>query len=217
MSAVPETIRAMPGGAPPIGAAVTPPRHSIAVFRALQLGDLLCSVPALRALRQAYPHSHVTLIGLGSAAAFVERFGAYVDELMVFPGIQAFPEQSPHEDDLPAFYVRAHTRHFDLAIQLHGSGEQSNAIVQELGAARWCGFVPRAGQAEPGRLMPWPEGLPEPLRYTALMHHMGLRVDGYELEFPLSEADRIAAESLARQHGLTLARTVLLHPGARPR
>ncbi|MFC4278561.1 glycosyltransferase family 9 protein [Achromobacter aloeverae] len=198
---------------PIAGASASP--HAIAVFRALQLGDLLCSVPALRALRQAYPDAHVTLVGLPNAAPFVERFGDYVDELMVFPGIAAFPEQAAREDELPAFYARARARHFDLAIQLHGSGRQSNAIVEGLGSTRWAGFVPDACQARAGCRMLWPDGLPEPLRYTALMHHLGVRVDSHDLEFPLTAADRIAGQALARQAGLRPAQTILMHPGAR--
>lgn len=193
------------------------PPARIAVFRALQLGDMLCAVPALRALRRAYPRARITLVGLPGAAEFVRRFAHYVDELMPFPGIAAFPEQPAREDELPAFFEAARARRFDLALQMHGSGGQSNAIVQALGARRWAGFVPDAAAQEPGLHMAWPDDLPEAKRYLALLRHMGLPADDAALEFPLTGGDMRQAQSLLHDTGLLAHRTVLIHPGARLR
>jgi len=187
----------------------------IAVFRALNLGDLLCFVPALRALRHAFPQAWIALVGLESARPVAEAFPHYVDELLLFPGIAAFPEQRPDRRALPAFYESVAARRFDVALQMHGDGTHSNEVVRRFGARRWGGFVPGPGQAREGRFLPWPDALPEARRYLALLNHLGLEARDAGLEFPLDDQDRREAAELARRSGIDLARTVLLHPGAR--
>src|SRR5690606_34733915 len=113
--------------------------RNVAIFRALNLGDLLCAVPAFRALRSALPQARITLVGLESARPVVERFHRYLDELVLFPGNPAFPEQKVRSQELPEFYRNMKARHFDLVLQMHGSGEHSNAVVQAMTEGHWAG------------------------------------------------------------------------------
>jgi ADP-heptose:LPS heptosyltransferase len=186
----------------------------IAVFRALQLGDMLCAVPALRALRQAAPHAHIALIGLPWAKTFVERYASLVDELIVFPGAVGFPEQRESNAGLPAFFSQMRARRFDLAIQLHGSGGVANELLLELGARANAGFVQAGEAARHGVFIGWPDGLPESERYLALMSALGAPVIDRQLWFPLSAHDGDEYAALVAEHGIEAQRLVLVHPGA---
>ncbi len=137
----------------------------IAVLRALQLGDLLVAVPALRALRAAYPRAQVTLVGLPWAASFVERFARYLDQLVEFPG-------SPGG--------------YDLVLQMHGDGSRTNAVAQRLGGRRTAGY---ALEERPGFLR-WDPHENEVLRWLRLVESVGVPPRGTQLEFPLSAAER---------------------------
>lgn len=193
-----------------------PPPQTIAVFRALQLGGLLCAVPALRALRAHAPHAKITLIGLAWATSFVERFHRYVDNLLPFPGFPGFPEQEGSIEGLLEFSYVTQQRQFDLAIQLHGSGEYSNAVVALMGARRWAGFhPPQSGCPDPRTFIPWPVDRPEVLCLLDLMSHLGVRALGTHLELPLSASDWAEGRRLIAYLGLAPRQFVCLHPGAR--
>jgi ADP-heptose:LPS heptosyltransferase len=192
---------------------IVAPRR-IAVFRALQLGDLLCSVPALRALRRALPGAHVTLIGLPWARSFATRYAELIDAFEVFPGARGFPEQPEDESGLPAFLDAMRARRFDLAIQLHGSGGIANTLVAGFGARALAGFA-QANETPPeGCFIDWPDDLPEPERYNALMRAMGIDAHDAALSFPLTPQDLDEYHALIERHALHPERLVLVHPGA---
>ncbi|MCC8395472.1 glycosyltransferase family 9 protein [Paraburkholderia sp. MMS20-SJTR3] len=198
--------------APSLLAALAP--RQIVVFRALQLGDMLCAVPALRALRAAAPDAHIALIGLPWARTFVERYAELVDELIVFPGAVGFPEQAETDEGLPAFFAAMRARRFDLAIQLHGSGGIANELLRELRARADAGFVQPDEGPRAGCFIDWPDALPEPERYLALMNALGAPAGDRRLSFPLTGRDRDEYAALREQHGIEAQRLVLVHPGA---
>lgn len=184
----------------------------ITILRALKLGDLLCTVPAFRALRLAFPAAHITLAGLPWAAAFQERFPHYIDELAVFPGYPGLPEQEPDEQAFKAFMQRRQQANDDLVLQMHGNGSIVNDIVTQWNARYTAGFVP-IGEAPPTPLFTtYPEDVHEIHRHLQLLEHIGIPSTQTMLEFPLTSADRRAFEALALPVGDY--EYICIHPGA---
>jgi ADP-heptose:LPS heptosyltransferase len=191
------------------------PVERIAVLRALQLGGLLCAIPALRALRTAFPGAHITLVGLPSARELLGRY-AYVDELVPFPGFPGLPEREPDIAALPGFLQHAQAQRYDLAVQMQGSGELANPLTIALGAKLNAGFHPLLGWCpDPARFVPWPERGSEVLRWLRLLQYLGIAARGEQLEFPLLPRDLHAYGKLARHHALQPRRYACVHPGAR--
>ncbi|WP_426399317.1 glycosyltransferase family 9 protein [Ralstonia sp. R-29] len=190
----------------------------IAVFRALQLGDMLCAVPALRALRAAAPRAHITLVGLPWAQQFQQRYADLLNDFAVFPGGEAFPEAGAATPTAThAFYADMQARRFDVAIALHGSGPQSTDVVRHFGARHVFGFQPEGATTRQAQtaLLPWPERLPEAQRLLALLTHLGAPAVPPIPDFPLRRDDYAEALALLRRHALDRDRLVCLHPGAR--
>ena len=188
--------------------------HRIAVFRALQLGDLLVAIPAFRALRAAAPTSEITLVSLPWANAFAGRWNKYIDRFIAFPGFPGLPEQDPHAEAFPDFISQVQRCKFDLAIQLHGSGSIVNSITALFLAKHLAGFY-QPNEYRPNRelFIPWPDGN-EISRNLKMMQHLGCESQGLQLDFPISPYDeRDLAEAIGPR--ARMDRLVCIHPGAR--
>lgn len=188
----------------------------IAIVRSLPgLGDLLCAVPAWRSLRAAAPTAQITLIGLPWARTFVERYAAYVDNFLEFPGYPGIPEVYAPLTKLPAFFASVQQQRFDLALQMHGSGIVSNPFTVLLGARLNAGFyLPGQYCPDADRFLPYPEHEPEVWRHLRLMEFLGIPPQGAELEFPLWEEDESALHTIEEVSNLQTGEYVCIHPGA---
>jgi ADP-heptose:LPS heptosyltransferase len=194
----------------------------IAVLRALKLGDLLCTVPAFRALRAAYPLADIRLIGLPWMSELVRRYDTYLDGLFELPGFPGMPERP--------FDARAFTRFLDevqswgpdLVLQIHGSGDLSNPLAMLLGGRTTAGYyLPGQYCPDPEHFIPYPADLREVSRHLRLLEHLGIPARGVHKELSVHEADHRALVELlpskldrGGQDGRAPSGYAVIHPGA---
>jgi ADP-heptose:LPS heptosyltransferase len=198
----------------PEGRRIAEPPEHIAVVRATQLGDLLCAVPLVRALRRHWPQARISLVGLPWARAIVERYPAYLDDLLEFPGWAGIPERAPDPGRLADFRHAATAARFDLALQAHGSGRSMNGFMPQLQARQTAGFHPAGDRSPSPGFIPYPDDRHEILRLLELATHVGARELSPALEFPVWPPDRQEAERLREELGLGSQPYACLHPGS---
>ena len=151
----------------------------LVVLRALGLGDLLTAVPALRALARAFPAHERVLLAPAALAPVVELLGDATYALHQVDGVRTLPAALP-----PI------ARDADVAVNLHGRGPQSTALLSaaqpralvafgrqaawrdgEHETARWCRLLEAAGiEADPGDLDLAPPAEPTPYPGATVIH-----------------------------------------------
>lgn len=186
----------------------------IAVFRALQLGDMLCAVPALRALHHSLPEANITLLGLPWSKTLIDRFPHYIHSFKHFPGYPGLPEQKVDAKAFSKFLSEVQNEEFDLVLQMQGNGSIVNPMVELFGAKHTAGFYLEDDYCPDKNLfLLYPGFIHEIQRHLALMNHLGIESKGTQLEFPLYKKDYDDFESL----GLPIknGRYVCIHPGSR--
>jgi ADP-heptose:LPS heptosyltransferase len=195
---------------------VTWPPKRIAVFRALQLGDMLVAVPALRAIRTGFPRAEITLIGLPWAASFVQRFHHYIDQYVEFAGFPGIDEVEVVPERTARFLDEQRAYGYDLVIQMHGNGRASNHFVLTLGGHMTVGYFEGIMPARFTLGAPYPRDRPEVLRNLGLAKLLGCPEYDARLEFPLFNEDHAEATALLRRLPRESRPWIGLHAGARP-
>ena len=182
----------------------------ILVFRALKIGDMLCSMPALVNLRRHYPKAKIDIITLPNMVKFMVRLSPFFDELIPFSGYPNLPERkfSPREYD--EMLERIHAEKYDLFIQMHGDGSYLESFISDLDIPRvWAYCLSMCGD----RFL-YPHHLHEIHRHNALLEYYDVPIMTEEIPFPCFEEDVLSYERMKEHFGFESGRYVVLHPGA---
>lgn len=194
-----------------------PDVRKIACLRATGLGDFVAATPALSALRQAYPDAEIVYLGTPLHQKLLEGRPGPVDRVIVTPrkhGIREEPGMVEDPAEIERFFADMRRERFDLAIQMHGSGPESNDFVAALGAPVSLGYTP-AGVKSPLTKSPVYPGdqVHEANKWLGLVAHVGA-TSSPRPHLPVLPAEKAEAEALLapldREHPI-----VALHAGSR--
>lgn len=185
----------------------------IAVLRANAIGDFMFTIPALEALRAAYPDAEIVLLGLPWHKAFLTGRPGPVDRIIAIPPCRGVGEPEDFVNDdaaLERFFGEMQGEAFDLAVQLHGGGRFSNPFVNRLGARMTVGL--KTPDAEPlDRWVPYIYFQKEIMRFLEAVALVGARPGILEPRVCVTEADREEAQHVLPASDAPL---VIMHPGA---
>lgn len=181
----------------------------IAVLKAGGLGDLLFAEPALAALRAAYPLARIVLL---TSPAGVELLRGRPGPVDLAEEVPPFEKPLPPRAELrlEAFSARMAAERFDVAVQLHGGGSNSNLLLRRLGAHVTAGLrTPDAPSLD--RIVPYVYFQSEVLRCLEVASVLGARPVSLEPRLEITPADIAASRAALAEDGRPLA---VLHPGA---
>ncbi|WP_425487289.1 glycosyltransferase family 9 protein, partial [Micromonospora maritima] len=157
----------------------------ILVLRALGVGDLATGVPALRAVRAAYPGRELALVAPRWLAPLVDLVGG-VDRQVHADGLGHLGWSGPPPE---------------LAVNLHGRGPESHRALAAVRPARLLAYRSPEGGHPDGPV--WDDDEHEVRRWCRLLHAYGLPADPGDLALRRPAAPGVPA-------GVTV-----LHPGSK--
>src|SRR5436305_12770626 len=178
--------------------------HKVAVLRANALGDFIFALPALEALRAAYPQAEIVLLAKKWHATFLQGRPGPVDRVVAvppYPGVSDEPGTPSTQHSLECtaelehFFEAMAQERFDLAIQLHGGGRYSNPFLLRLGARMNVGL--KTPDAIPlDRWVSYIYYQPEILRYLEVVSLVGAAPIVLESRISIIEEDLLEAQSV---------------------
>ncbi|PVZ03463.1 glycosyltransferase family 9 protein [Actinomycetospora cinnamomea] len=185
----------------------------LAVLRANGLGDYVVAEPALSALRAAYPDAELTLLGAKHHVGLLEGRPSPVDRVVtvpLVPGVRVGPEPDASEDEVEAWCAQRRAERYDLAVQLHGGGRNSNKLLLRLGARVTVGAA-TPDAPRPDRWVPYWPYQHDTIRWLEVAAAAGATPTRVEPRVEVTPADLEASHAVVPPGDAPL---LVVHPGA---
>lgn len=186
----------------------------LAVLRANGLGDHVVAEPALAALRAAYPDAEITLLGASHHTALLAGRPSPVDRVVEVPPVAgvrvASAEPDATEAEIEAWAAERRAERYDLAVQLHGGGANSNRLLLRLGARITVGAA-TPDAPKPDRWVPYTPFQHDTIRWLEVAAEAGATPVRLEPRLTVTDADLVASAAVAPEGPEPL---VVVHPGA---
>jgi ADP-heptose:LPS heptosyltransferase len=190
-----------------------PDVRKIAVLNPSAVGDFIVTLPALHAIKAAYPHAQIVYIGKQWHAELLMDRPGPVDQVAVIPpvpGVGASPDMRADDERIEAFLRTMRSHRFDVAIQMYGGGRYSNPFIKRFGARITVGL--KASDAEPlDRCLPFVYLQNNRLRMLEVAALVGANRLQLGQELAVIARDREEGERIVPRSAQPL---VLLHPAA---
>ncbi|WP_162149028.1 glycosyltransferase family 9 protein, partial [Arthrobacter sp. H41] len=183
--------------------------HRIAVLRGGGLGDLMFALPAVEALKAAYPEAVITLLGTGLHAALLKDRPGPISRVAILPPAEGVRPGIPDAAAVEKFFTRMVREEFDLAVQLHGGGRNSNPFLLRLKARHTVG-TRTADAAALERTIPYVYYQHEVFRALEVVGLAGAEPQSLEPRIQVTPEESAAATDRLGD----AAPLVSIHPGA---
>jgi len=193
---------------------IIPHVKKIAILRANALGDFIFALPAISAIRDTYPAAEIVYLGKPWHKEFIKHRPTPIDRVIIIPvsrGVREENNREENQQDLYNFFSAMRMEQFDIAVQIHGGGRNSNPFLRKLGAKLTVGL--KTPDAIPLDIsIPYIYYQNEILRYLEVAAAIGAKTTAIEPQVSLAQNDINEAKNVL---GDTYAHPfAVIHPGA---
>jgi len=201
--------------------------HKILILRLSAVGDVIRTLPAVKALKEQYPSSFITWIVEEPSQALLES-QPEVDEVILFPrkrwasGMKSFRKMSKTIGEMWKFIIVLRKRKFDVALDFHGI-LKSGVLSFLSGSHKRIGYDRRSTKEgnflfSNVKVKLQEERISRFQRNLSLLRGMGLEMRELQYSLHILPEDREYVDLFFNASSGSLKRPLIaIHPGSSPK